>query len=115
MVFGGVGIERLQLNEDTLWSGAPRSWDNPQRIVLPAVRRLIAKGSYVEAHELAKQMQGPYCESYQPLGNLVLRSDAGAVEGYRRDLNLRTAIATTGYRKGAVTFTREAFATRPTR
>lgn len=24
MVFGGVWEERLQLNEDTLWSGAPR-------------------------------------------------------------------------------------------
>src|SRR6185369_5966007 len=30
MVFGGVGRERLQLNDDTLWSGAPRNWDNPK-------------------------------------------------------------------------------------
>jgi alpha-L-fucosidase 2 len=114
MVFGGVAFERLQLNEDTLWSGAPRSWDNARaRAVLPAVRRLIAKGNYVEAHELARQMQGPYCESYQPLGNLVLRSDAGPVEGYRRELNLRTAIAGTRYRLGDSTLTREAFASTP--
>ncbi len=29
MVFGGVESERLQLNEDTLWSGYPRDWNNP--------------------------------------------------------------------------------------
>src|SRR5262245_40058935 len=30
MVFGGIGSERLQLNEDTLWSGGPKDWDNPK-------------------------------------------------------------------------------------
>ncbi|MCB0050978.1 MAG: glycoside hydrolase N-terminal domain-containing protein, partial [Caldilineaceae bacterium] len=39
MVFGGIAQERLQLNEDTLWSGGPRAGDNPAaRDVLPAVR-----------------------------------------------------------------------------
>jgi alpha-L-fucosidase 2 len=30
MVFGGVREERIQLNEDTLWSGGPSEWNNPQ-------------------------------------------------------------------------------------
>jgi alpha-L-fucosidase 2 len=29
MVFGGLEDELLQLNEDTLWSGGPRDWNNP--------------------------------------------------------------------------------------
>ncbi|HEX3878999.1 MAG TPA: glycoside hydrolase N-terminal domain-containing protein, partial [Bryobacteraceae bacterium] len=29
MLFGGIQTERLQLNEDTLWSGNPREWNNP--------------------------------------------------------------------------------------
>ena len=29
MVFGGVEQEHLQLNEETLWSGGPQSYDNP--------------------------------------------------------------------------------------
>ena len=29
MVFGGIDTEHLQLNEDTLWSGAPHDWNNP--------------------------------------------------------------------------------------
>jgi len=36
MVFGGVTNERLQLNEASLWSGAPRDWNNPgAKEVLP--------------------------------------------------------------------------------
>ncbi len=42
MVFGGVNHERLQLNDDTLWSGAPRDWNNPgAREHLAEVRRLV--------------------------------------------------------------------------
>ncbi|HET7769936.1 MAG TPA: glycoside hydrolase N-terminal domain-containing protein, partial [Chloroflexota bacterium] len=26
MVFGDVGLERLQINDDTLWSGGPANW-----------------------------------------------------------------------------------------
>lgn len=29
MVFGGIEKERVALNEDTLWSGYPRDWNNP--------------------------------------------------------------------------------------
>src|SRR5215216_2951521 len=43
MVFGGIGTERLQLNDDTLWSGGPSDTGNPKaREVLPQVRRAVA-------------------------------------------------------------------------
>ena len=71
MVFGGVASERLQLNEATLWSGGPTDWNNPgAREVLPQVRAAIFAGDFVKATELAKKMQGPYNQSYQPLGDL---------------------------------------------
>ncbi|MBV9788093.1 MAG: glycoside hydrolase family 95 protein [Chloroflexi bacterium] len=117
MVFGGVATERLQLNEDTLWSGGPREWNNPQaREVLPEVRRLIAAGEFAAADALCRQMQGPYNQSYQPLGDLKLHFTIAEPPGhYRRSLNLHTAIATTQYRCGDVTFTREVFASAPDR
>jgi alpha-L-fucosidase 2 len=31
MLFGGIGEEQLQLNEDTLWAGGPRDPANPTR------------------------------------------------------------------------------------
>lgn len=42
MVFGGLKEERLQRNEHTLRSGAPREWNNPEVLKhLPEVRRLV--------------------------------------------------------------------------
>ena len=46
MVFGGTGHERLQLNEDTLWSGAPYDPVNADaKAALPEVRRLSLRGA----------------------------------------------------------------------
>ena len=59
MVFGGIQEERIKFNEDTLWSGGPKDWNNPEaRTVLPEVRRLVLEGDYVAANELSKKMQG---------------------------------------------------------
>lgn len=88
MVFGGVETERLQLNEDTLWSGHPRDWNNPEaKKYLPILRHLILdEGKYVEADEACQHMQGPYNESYLPLGNLYLKFEGhGKCAYYRRE------------------------------
>ena len=64
MVFGGVGVERLQLNEDSLWSGGPSDWNNAAaRAVLPEIRSLIAAGRFAEADAAAKRMMGPFTGS----------------------------------------------------
>jgi alpha-L-fucosidase 2 len=117
MVFGGVASERLQLNEATLWSGGPRDWNNPgARDVLSQVRAAIFAGDFVKATELAKKMQGPYNESYQPLGDLRLAwsgEAAGAPSSYERSLDLDRAVATVRYLVGEATFTREVFSSFP--
>jgi alpha-L-fucosidase 2 len=115
MVFGDPRHERLALNEDTLWSGGPTSWNNPDaKTWLPKVREAVFAGRYAEANELAKKMQGPYNQSYLPLGDLLLDFDvAGEIEGYRRELDLDRAVATTSFRSGGATHTREAFASFP--
>lgn len=116
MVFGGIGVERIQLNEDTLWSGGPKDWDNPgAKTVLPEIRRLIAGGQYVEADLLTKKALGPYTQSYLPLGDLFLTFGHGDVSraGYRRELDLGTGIATLRYRIGRVTYVREVIASYP--
>ena len=111
MVFGGIEMERIALNEDTLWSGSPKPWNNRDaKKVLPDVRRLVAEEKYHEADALCKKMQGPYNQSYQPLGNLILKFDGleGAAD-YRRELDLDSAMATVTYRAGGAAFTREIF------
>src|SRR5579859_587992 len=74
MVFGGVAEERLQLNEDTLWSGFPQDGHpTPDPGVLEEIRRLVLREQrYVEADALARQFQGPFNESYMPLADLSI-------------------------------------------
>ena len=112
MVFGGAKEERLQLNEDTLWSGAPRQWNNPEALKhLPEVRRLVLEEQdYVAADKVTKQMQGPFAEAYQPVGDLrIVMDHAEDVADYRRDLDLDSAVARTSYRVGEAHYEREAF------
>ncbi|MEO7911809.1 MAG: glycoside hydrolase family 95 protein [Roseiflexaceae bacterium] len=115
MLFGGVATERLQLNHDTLWSGAPSDWNNPRaKDILPALRALIFAGKYAEADQLAKQMQGPYGQSYLPLGDLRLAFEHSAPpDSYQRWLDLDRATAGVRYMLHGATFTREAFASAP--
>jgi alpha-L-fucosidase 2 len=76
MVFGGIGSERLQLNEDSFFSGGPYDPVNPQaREALPKVRELVFSGKYVEAQALldSSVMARPLRQmSYQVLGDLLL-------------------------------------------
>ena len=115
MVFGGVRSERLQLNESTLWSGAPREWNNPKaRSVLPLVRQAVFEDRFADAGLLAKQMQGPYTESYMPMGDLTIEQDLnGEPSAYSRELDLDRAVASVSFQAGGVRYTREVFASFP--
>src|SRR5271157_371776 len=53
MVFGRTENERIQLNEETFWSGGP--YDPSKRGAsdsLPEIRRLVFEGKFLEAHNL---------------------------------------------------------------
>jgi len=115
MVFGGVNRERLQLNEDTLWGGGPYDPVNTNALAaLPQVRQLVFDGKYREAGNLINQkvIAKPSSEMpYETAGDLYLTfPDSVAVENYRRDLNLDTAVAGVEYTANGVHFSRQVFA-----
>ena len=59
MLFGGVEQERLQLNEDSLWSGSPQDAVNPVALqYLPEIRMLLFEGRYAEAQKLTHRAAG---------------------------------------------------------
>lgn len=112
MIFGRVEAERLQLNEESIWSGGPREWNNPAaQTLLPELRQLLAQGAYLEADRLSKRMQGPWSESYLPMGGLLLHfpGHSTAVNNYVRQLDLDTAIALVQFEVEGAIFRREAF------
>src|SRR6185503_7348104 len=121
MVFGGVPAERIQLNEDTFWSGGPYDAINPEALsYLPKVRELIREGRYKEAQDLAdeKLMGRPrHLQAYQPLGDLrlVLEGHEQPPTDYRRELDLDRAVVRVRFRIGSTTFTREVFSSAPGR
>jgi len=115
MVFGGVTEERLQLNEDTFWSGGPYDPTSPEALeALPKARQLIFAGEYHQAHDLiqSEMMGRPMWQAtYQPIGDLLLRHPEGIqADAYRRELDLDSAIARVAYEAGGVTYVREVFA-----
>lgn len=116
MVFGGLEVERLQLNEDTLWSGGPYNPVNPAaREGLPEVRRLIAEGRYAEAQDLANEtlMARPLQQmAYQTFGDLLLcvPGKIAQVQAYERSLDLDSATVTTRFTLDGTQHTRTVFA-----
>ena len=74
MVFGGTDQERIELNEDTLWSGRPGDEDGYSiREEIENVRRLVREKKYSQADALTDKMTGAHdSQSYQMAGNLYL-------------------------------------------
>jgi len=116
MVFGRTDVERIQLNEDSVWYGGPRDRNNPDALeYLPEIRRLILEGKVIEAQELANlTLAGlPEAEShYEPLGDLYLsfKHDEADVKDYIRELDLDTGIVRVQYAVDNTTYAREVFA-----
>ncbi len=117
MVYGIPQSDTIQLNEDTFWSGSPYQNTNPNaKTSLKLIQQLIEDGKYVEAQQLAlKDIIGDrtttsHGQVYESVGNIVLTFPGH--EKYTnlyRELDLKTAIATTKYNVDGVEFTREAF------
>ena len=129
MVFGNPTIERVQLNEESIWDGERRDRDNPRAgAAVPEIRRLLFAGKIHEAETLATNdmLSVPQrMPCYQTLGNLHLdfsawgltpNSDAvgaASITGYRLELDLDTAVASTTFVHQGVQHTREVFVSAP--
>ena len=118
MVFGGVARERLQLNEDTLWAGGPYDPAQPgcARGAAGGAARWSFEGKYLEAQNArARAHDGAADPADVVSDGRRSHADVSArrrfAEGYRRELDLDTAVATTSaIASDGVTFTREVFA-----
>jgi alpha-L-fucosidase 2 len=100
MVFGIPVQERIQLNEETIWSGShqDRLNQNSSQTVLE-VRNLLGRGRAGDAEKLANlgMMGTPQsCRNYQPLGDMDIFFDGTSDydnTNYERWLDLETAVA----------------------
>lgn len=90
MLFGGTDVERVQFNEISLWSGA----------------RMAVEGRGDEEQDLG---------AYQAFGDVFIHlgHDFSKVTGFRRELDIGTAIHSVTYEYGGVHYRRTAFASHP--
>lgn len=135
MFFGGIEEERIQFNEESLWSGGKGEWEeynggnrNGAHKYLPEVRRLLDEGKFDEAHQLAnKELTGVIKANngnsvwegygaYQSFADVFVKTKhKGQVQEYRRELNISEAIGSVAYKAGNVNHKRKYFASYPKR
>ena len=119
MVFGRVNMERIQLNNHTLWSGFPNPGNNPKGPeALPLVRQAVIAGEYAKAADIwKKNLQGPYSARFLTMADLFLdfHLKDSVPSSYRRDLDLNNAVHTVRYTIGGVKYIRETLISYPDR
>ena len=113
MVWGGIGEARIDLNEDTIWSGEPGNNYTPgygrEQYRRAAEAMLAGESAKVQRELLPKN--STYSSRYQPFGSLVVRFPGlGKAERYLRRLSLDEAVAASEFACGGVTYREEAIA-----
>lgn len=117
MVFGDCPIDRIQVNEESIWAGPPIPvHQEGANQAIKEARELLFAGKPEEAERLVREKvlsphTGP--RSYQPFGDIWIDSIEANVDQsiseYRRELDLDSALASVTYLQGDVRHIREAF------
>ena len=138
MVFGKIGTERLQINEDSVWTGSFMERVNPDaREKYPKVRELLLNGEIEQAELLAERSMYatyPHMRHYQTLGDVwidfykqrgktIFKKDQGGllsvqhesveVQTYNRELDISRAVGKIQYESEKGKYEREFFASNP--
>ena len=129
MVYGHTAVERIQLNEDSLWYGKAMDRNNPRlKDALPEIRRHVFAGEIRQAEDLIQKYMGgaPYSMGhYESLGELDLGVNqlspftngwyphSEGAEDYRQELDLMHGVHTLRWTQNGVHYVRETFVSHP--
>jgi alpha-L-fucosidase 2 len=99
MLYGDPDHDRWQLNDDTCWSGSPRSTvgvpasSEPSPEVIERVRSALLAGDVATAEREIRKVQYGHSQAYQPLAELEIEVAGPTSTLSERVLDLRTATA----------------------
>lgn len=118
MIMGETAGEHIQVNEDSMWYGAPSDRNNPDTLkYLPEIRRLILAGEIRKAERLMKFAMSGCPDSmhpYQSLGDIHFQfENIGEVTAYERSLDIDRAVYENTFTAGGVRYGREMFISQP--
>ena len=120
MIYGGIGTEQIQFNEDTIWGGQPYGYSNPNST--PAHLTTLQNDCFNHMDDAnflnvatSYLMGVPIREAaYQNPGALVLTfPQSTGTSNYLRSLDLNSATINVHYYYNAVTYNRDIFASAP--
>ena len=118
MIYGGVAVERVGLNEESIWSGGPMDTHYEgfaEKIAY--IRSLLLEGKDYEAEQwVGENMTDVYhrVKSYEIAGDLYVRlHEEDTCTDYSRDIDLMNGICTVAYKKDDISYKREYFASYP--
>ena len=116
MVFGGVSHERLQLNEESVWSFGGEYLDKKGGYkAIPQIRKLLFAGKYVEAEKMCMEhlmtdRLPSGTNTYQTLGDLNIQFEGiTGYSNYKRELQLDNALTKTTFYANRANHTRTVF------
>lgn len=129
MVYGNTSIERIQLNEDSLWYGDFVDRNNlATKEKLPLIQQKVLAGEMQEAEYLISQylIGAPHTmRHYEPLGELDIAlnqqtpftlgwiTNSDDATDYHASLDLMTGVYTLTHTQGGVHYTRQMFISYP--
>lgn len=127
MVYGGTSMDKISLNDITLWTGEPeKEGEHPDYNLIESltpwgeasqwmeqIRQALDEEDYVKADQLQRRLQGHFSENYQPLGWLELVYPEGEITDYYRELDLSKAVATVQYKRDGKAFRAEYMVSSP--
>ena len=113
MVYSGALSDRLQINEETLWSGRPGMITGKHTIAeVEKIRELVKKKKYHEATQEASDiMLGVHSQGYVSYGSMYIDISElqGETKNYRRELDLESGILKCSYEIDKVKVNKEYF------
>ncbi len=115
MVYGTPATERIQLNEETIWTGGPNSNANPEaKDALEGIQNLIWKGEIKKAQDLCGQKfisRTNHGMAYQTFGDVYVSAPGmGLYQDYYRELSLDSALTVSSWKASGITYRRETIA-----
>lgn len=118
MVFGNTNSERIQLNDDSLWPGAPGDWNDPEgtKDDLDTIRSLLINGLEEAADSMFvnKFSRKRIVRSHQTLGDLYIEYETQQTpSNYRRSLDISKSMANVSYTIDGYSFNQEVFVSKP--
>lgn len=129
MVYGHAAVDRIQLNEDSLWYGKAMDRNNPRlKDALTEIRRRVFAGQIREAEDLIQRyvLGAPYSmRHYESLGELDIginrlspfsagwSPNSEDAKDYRAQLDLMRGVHTQTWEADGARFVREIFASHP--